>query len=75
MGHLNPLPPETGVVLRRYRRILIPEMNGGQLALLIRAAYLVDARSYARVRGLPFTTAELVEAMTAALDADPQEGR
>ncbi|WP_048544196.1 2-oxoacid:acceptor oxidoreductase subunit alpha [Nostocoides jenkinsii] len=75
LGHLNPLPPETGEVLRRYRRILIPEMNGGQLALLIRAAYLVDARSYARVRGLPFTTAELVEAMTAALDADPQEGR
>ena len=65
LRHLNPMPANTGAVLRSYDRVLIPEMNAGQLALLIRAKFLVDAQSYARVRGLPFTTAELLEAITA----------
>jgi 2-oxoglutarate/2-oxoacid ferredoxin oxidoreductase subunit alpha len=48
-------------VLRRYDRVLVPEMNSGQLALLLRARYLVDVQGYSRVRGLPFSSAELVE--------------
>ena len=66
LRHLNPFPANLGEVLRRYDRVLIPEMNSGQLATLIRARYLVDAQSYARVRGLPFTTTELTEAIERA---------
>jgi 2-oxoglutarate/2-oxoacid ferredoxin oxidoreductase subunit alpha len=59
LRHLHPFPANTGEVLRRYDKVLIPEMNLGQLALLIRARFLVDAISYDRVRGLPFKAAEL----------------
>ncbi len=48
----NPFPANTGELLRRYDKVLIPEMNLGQLALLIRARFLVDAIGYDRVRGL-----------------------
>ncbi|HVN12154.1 MAG TPA: 2-oxoacid:acceptor oxidoreductase subunit alpha [Kineosporiaceae bacterium] len=63
LRHLNPLPANTGDVLRRYRRVLVPEMNLGQLALLVRARYLVDAVGYNRVRGVPFTSGELADAI------------
>ncbi|MFB9237135.1 2-oxoacid:acceptor oxidoreductase subunit alpha [Plantactinospora siamensis] len=59
LRHLSPLPVNLGEVLRRYERVVIPEMNLGQLAHLIRARYLVDAIGYNQVRGLPFTAAEL----------------
>jgi 2-oxoglutarate/2-oxoacid ferredoxin oxidoreductase subunit alpha len=55
------LPANTGDVLRRYRRVLLPEMNLGQLALLLRARYLVDVVGYNQVRGLPFTSTELAD--------------
>ena len=61
LRHLNPFPANTGDILRRYRRVIIPEMNLGQLALLIRGKYLVDARPFNQVRGLPFRSEELVE--------------
>ncbi|MBR7832049.1 2-oxoacid:acceptor oxidoreductase subunit alpha [Actinospica durhamensis] len=61
LRHLNPFPPNLGELLARYDRVLIPEMNLGQLALLIRARYLVDATGYNKVRGLPFTSTELAE--------------
>ncbi|GAB6901189.1 2-oxoacid:acceptor oxidoreductase subunit alpha [Kineosporia succinea] len=64
LRHLNPFPANTGDVLKRYRRVLIPEMNLGQLALLLRARYLVDARGYNQVRGLPFSSAEIATAIT-----------
>lgn len=67
LQYLNPMPANTGEVLRRYRRVLIPEMNMGQLSLLIRGTYLVDAHSYTAVRGLPFSSAELVEVIAASL--------
>jgi 2-oxoglutarate/2-oxoacid ferredoxin oxidoreductase subunit alpha len=57
--YLNPLPANTGDVLRAYRRVLVPEVNLGQLLMLIRARYLVDAIGYNRVRGKPFRIAEL----------------
>lgn len=59
LRHLNPFPSNLGDVLRKYERVLIPEMNLGQLALLIRGKYLVDAVSYNQVRGLPFRAEEL----------------
>jgi 2-oxoglutarate ferredoxin oxidoreductase subunit alpha len=61
--HLNPMPANTGEVLRRYRRVLVPETNSGQLVKLLRAEFLVDAESYTRVRGLPLSTEELETAM------------
>ncbi len=61
MRYLNPFPANTEAVVRNYRRVLIPEVNLGQLSLLIRAKYLVDAVGYNRVRGKPFRIAEIVE--------------
>ena len=63
LRHLNPMPANTEDVLRRYRKVLIPEMNLGQLLLLIRGRYLVDAVGYNQVRGLPFKAAELETAI------------
>jgi 2-oxoglutarate ferredoxin oxidoreductase subunit alpha len=67
---LNPFPANTGDVLRRYRKVLVPEMNLGQLALLLRARYLVDAVGYNRVRGVPFTSAELADAIRKLAEED-----
>jgi 2-oxoglutarate ferredoxin oxidoreductase subunit alpha len=69
LRHLNPLPADLGDVLARYDRVLVPEMNMGQLRLLLRARYLVDVHGYNRVHGLPFTSRELAEAITAQLAA------
>jgi 2-oxoglutarate ferredoxin oxidoreductase subunit alpha len=63
LRHLNPFPANTGDVVRRYPRVLIPEMNLGQLALVIRGRFLVDAISFTRVRGLPFKSEELADAI------------
>jgi 2-oxoglutarate ferredoxin oxidoreductase subunit alpha len=60
LRHLNPFPTNTEEVLRSYRHVLIPEVNLGQLLLLIRARYLIDAIGYDRVRGKPFRIAEIV---------------
>jgi 2-oxoglutarate ferredoxin oxidoreductase subunit alpha len=69
LRHLNPLPADTGDVLSRYRRVLIPEMNLGQLALLIRGKFLVDAISFTRVRGMPFKSDELADAIRDVIEA------
>ena len=61
MRHLNPFPANTEKVLRSYRRVLIPEVNLGQLLMLIRARYLIDAVGYNKVRGKPFRIAEIDE--------------
>jgi 2-oxoglutarate ferredoxin oxidoreductase subunit alpha len=59
LRHLNPLPANLGDVLARYRTVLVPEMNLGQLSMLLRARYLVDVKSYTKVAGLPFKAEEL----------------
>jgi 2-oxoglutarate/2-oxoacid ferredoxin oxidoreductase subunit alpha len=59
LRHLSPFPPNLPDVLRRYDKVLVPEINLGQLALLLRGRFLVDVISYNRVRGLPFRAAEL----------------
>jgi 2-oxoglutarate ferredoxin oxidoreductase subunit alpha len=61
LRHLNPFPANLGEVLHTYERVLVPEINLGQLALLLRGKYLVDVISYNRVRGLPFRAAELAD--------------
>ena len=61
LRHLNPLPPNTGDVLGRYPRVLIPEMNMGQLATVLRARYLVDCESYTKVDGLPIFTRDVMD--------------
>ncbi|TAK70103.1 MAG: 2-oxoacid:acceptor oxidoreductase subunit alpha [Actinomycetota bacterium] len=61
LRNLNPFPADTGDVLARYRRVIVPEMNLGQLALLIRGRYLVDALPYNSVRGMPFKSDELAD--------------
>ena len=61
LRHLNPFPANTEDVLRSYRRVLIPEVNLGQLSLLIRARYLIDVVGYNRVRGKPFRIVEIIE--------------
>jgi 2-oxoglutarate ferredoxin oxidoreductase subunit alpha len=63
LRHLNPFPKNLGDVLRRYPRVLVPEMNLGQLSRLVRAEYLVDAQSVSKVRGVPFTAGELEAAI------------
>ncbi|HET9324580.1 MAG TPA: 2-oxoacid:acceptor oxidoreductase subunit alpha [Gaiellaceae bacterium] len=67
LRYLNPFPRNTGEVLQRYDKILVPEMNLGQLLKLVRAEFLVDAVGYNRVRGLPFRSSELAEAMEGML--------
>ncbi|WP_134321882.1 2-oxoacid:acceptor oxidoreductase subunit alpha [Cumulibacter soli] len=62
LRHVNPLPEDLGKILAEYQRVIIPEMNLGQLRTLVRAKYLVDAEGYNMVRGLPFGAAELADA-------------
>ena len=63
LRHLNPLPRDLGDILRRYPRVLAPELNKGQLARLLRAEYLVDVQSLSKVQGLPFAAREVEEAI------------
>jgi 2-oxoglutarate/2-oxoacid ferredoxin oxidoreductase subunit alpha len=67
--HINPLPPNLGEVLRAYPRILVPEMNTGQLVRILRAEYLVDCRPFNKVTGQPLFAAELEAAIIEHLEA------
>jgi 2-oxoglutarate ferredoxin oxidoreductase subunit alpha len=70
LRHLNPLPAGTGEVLRSYDKVLLPEINLGQLALLLRARFLVDVIGYNRVRGLPFKAEELAGVIQDVIDSE-----
>jgi len=72
--HLNPFPRNTGEVVGRYPRVLIPEMNTGQLAMLVRARYLVDAESFTKVQGQPIFAEELETAILNAMTSDDGNG-
>jgi 2-oxoglutarate/2-oxoacid ferredoxin oxidoreductase subunit alpha len=63
LRHLNPFPHDLGEILKRYDKVLVPEMNLGQLSMLLRAKYLVDVVGYNYVYGLPLKAAELAEAV------------
>jgi 2-oxoglutarate/2-oxoacid ferredoxin oxidoreductase subunit alpha len=69
LHHLNPLPANLGEVLRSYRHVLLPEMNSGQLARVLRSEYLVDVRSYTRVEGRPLFAAEIEQAILEVLES------
>jgi 2-oxoglutarate ferredoxin oxidoreductase subunit alpha len=74
LRHLNPFPPNLGEVLARYDKVVVPEMNLGQLGLLLRAKFLVDVISVTQIRGMPFRASELAEMLTGVLtpaDARP----
>jgi 2-oxoglutarate ferredoxin oxidoreductase subunit alpha len=59
LRYLNPMPRNTGEVLKRYKKVLVPELNGGQLRFLLRAQFLVDAVGYNKVQGKPFLVSEI----------------
>jgi 2-oxoglutarate ferredoxin oxidoreductase subunit alpha len=61
LRHLNPLPANTGDVLRSFERVLVPELNTGQLASVLRARFLIDVESYCKVRGQPLFASEVAE--------------
>ncbi|WP_371654138.1 MULTISPECIES: 2-oxoacid:acceptor oxidoreductase subunit alpha [unclassified Streptomyces] len=67
LRHLNPFPRNLGEALQRFDKVVIPEMNLGQLATLIRAKYLVDAQSYTQVNGMPFKAEQLATALKEAI--------
>jgi 2-oxoglutarate ferredoxin oxidoreductase subunit alpha len=62
LRYINPFPKNLGNVLEKYSKVIVPEMNLGQLSMLLRSQYLKDIIGYNMVRGLPFTTAEIMEA-------------
>jgi 2-oxoglutarate ferredoxin oxidoreductase subunit alpha len=63
LRYLNPFPKNLGEVLGRFDRVLIPELNMGQLAMILRAKYLVPAISFPKVKGKPFKISELTAKM------------
>lgn len=67
LRYINPFPKNLGEIINKYEHVITPEMNLGQLAMLLRSKYLKDIVGYNMVRGLPFTTAELVEAAMGVL--------
>jgi 2-oxoglutarate ferredoxin oxidoreductase subunit alpha len=69
LRHLNPLPADLGEILARYDRVVCPEMNLGQLAMILRAKYLIDVHSHTQVRGLPFRAAELAAVLQDVIDS------
>ncbi|MCA0146027.1 2-oxoacid:acceptor oxidoreductase subunit alpha [Blastococcus sp. LR1] len=69
LRHINPFPSDLGEVLARYDRVICPEMNLGQLSLLLRAKYLVDVQSHTQVSGMPFRSAGLAAVIQDAIDS------
>ncbi len=59
LRYLNPLPPDLGAVLKRFKKVLVPEMNLGQLVMMLRANFLVDAKGLSKVQGKPWKVSEL----------------
>jgi 2-oxoglutarate ferredoxin oxidoreductase subunit alpha len=68
LRHLDPLPPNVGSLLRTYPRVLVPEMNSGQLAQLLRAHFLVDVHAHTKIAGQPLFAAELEQAIVEAME-------
>jgi 2-oxoglutarate/2-oxoacid ferredoxin oxidoreductase subunit alpha len=68
LRHLNPFPRNLGEVMKRYKKILVPEMNMGQLVMVLRAKFLVDAQSYGKIQGKPFKQSEIEDKIEELLD-------
>ncbi len=67
LRYLNPLPPDLGDILKRYKKVLIPEMNLGQLSLIVRAKYVIPAQPLNKIKGQPFTITEITNAIDTLL--------
>ena len=74
LRHLHPMPANLGAVLARYRRVLVAELNMGQLALLIRARFTIEVAQYNKVQGRPFTVGELLREIEAQIVTGPAKG-
>ena len=68
LRHLNPLPRNLGDVMKRYKHVLVPEMNMGQLLMVLRAKYLVDAQGYNKIQGKPFKQSEIEQKIDEILE-------
>jgi 2-oxoglutarate ferredoxin oxidoreductase subunit alpha len=67
LRYLNPLPSDLGAVLKRFKKVIVPELNLGQLIKVLRATYLVDCIGYNKIQGKPFKVAELAQKITEVL--------
>jgi 2-oxoglutarate ferredoxin oxidoreductase subunit alpha len=67
LRHLNPLPKDLGDLMRGFKRVVLPEMNKGQLASILRDKYLIDVKSYSQVNGQPFKSHEILDYLTKSL--------
>jgi 2-oxoglutarate ferredoxin oxidoreductase subunit alpha len=63
LRYINPFPSNLGGILKRYKKVLVPELNVGQLRFILRGKYLVDAQGYNKIQGKPFLVSELVPKM------------
>jgi len=70
LRHLNPMPSDLGDLLSRFERVLVPELNSGQLSMLLRSEFTIPVKSITKVAGQPFKISELVEHIQAALRGD-----
>ena len=61
LRYLNPLPDDLGDLMRGFKKVVLPEMNKGQLAMILRAKYLIDVQSYSQVNGQPFKSHDILE--------------
>jgi 2-oxoglutarate ferredoxin oxidoreductase subunit alpha len=68
LHYLNPLPPDLGEILRRFKQVLVPEMNMGQLLTILRATYLVDAVGLNKIQGQPFKVSEITDKILRLLE-------
>ena len=70
LKYMNPMPKNLGEILSSFDKVLIPEMNMGQLLMLIRAKFMIPAIGYSKVRGLPFSTHDIVDKVKEILTVD-----
>jgi 2-oxoglutarate/2-oxoacid ferredoxin oxidoreductase subunit alpha len=68
LRYLNPLPRNVGEILKRYKHVLVPEMNMGQLVMILRAQFLIDAQGYNKIQGKPFKQIEIEQKIEEFLD-------
>ncbi len=75
LRHLNPLPRNLGELLKQYKKVVVPEMNMGQLVWVLRAKYLVDAEGFNKIQGKPFKQAEIEAKIEEEIDALTKRGQ
>jgi 2-oxoglutarate ferredoxin oxidoreductase subunit alpha len=70
LRNMNPFPADLGDIVRRYQKVFVPEINLGQLSKLLRAEFLVDARSYGKLHGVPFQAADLEQQILQMIEGE-----